>query len=94
MGIQFSSGVLHKLEVKHGVTSQEVEEYFLNREPYLLTDYRECHKTEPPTLWFIANTNKGRALKICFISIDGIEIVKSAFEPNIAELRIYSRSSR
>lgn len=48
MGLRFSSGVLHKLKVKHGVTSQEVEECFLNREPYLLTDYRECHKPNRP----------------------------------------------
>ena len=91
MALIISAAVLEKLASKHHVTAAEVEECFANRVGGLLMDTRERHKTHPPTLWFIAKTDLGRDLKVIFI-LEGPAIhLKSAFEPNDAELRIYSR---
>lgn len=92
MNIQFSPAVKEKLRVKHNVTEKEVFECFANREGNYLMDTREIHKTTPPTLWFIALTNKGKILKICFIPPhQGHPAqLKSAFEPNEIERKIYA----
>lgn len=91
MAIKISQDVLDKLQEKHQVTSSEVNECFLNRTDGLLKDDREKHKTNPPTMWFIAETNKKRLLKILFIQIGHDIHIKSAFEPNAEELRIYKK---
>lgn len=92
MKIQFSPAVKEKLLVKHNVVEKEVFECFVNREGNYLKDTREQHQTTPPTLWFIAETNRGRLLKICFIPPhNGFPAqLKSAFEPNEVERRIYA----
>lgn len=92
MKIQFSSAVKEKLLIKHSVTEKEVLECFVNRDGNYLMDIREQHRTTPPTLWFIAQTNRGRMLKVCFIPPhQGHPAqLKSAFEPNDIEKRIYS----
>lgn len=78
-----------KLKTKHKVDLHEVRQCFHNKCGRLLTDNRALHKTNPPTLWFIADTNKGRALKIVYIQI-GMEIhLKTAYEPNEEEKQIY-----
>ncbi len=78
-----------KLKTKHRVDFREVEQCFHNKFGRLLTDNRVLHKTDPPTLWFIAETNKGRMLKIVYIQI-GMEIhLKTAYEPNEEEKQIY-----
>lgn len=89
-----SARVLEKLTKKHLVTRTEVEQCFTNRTGRLLTDNRELRKTNPPTLWFIANTNKGRALKVVYIQIGQEVHLKSAFDPNPTEIGIYSRHGR
>jgi len=96
-GIKFSDKVVDKLKVKHNVTAAEVLECFKNRCPgsKFLIDTRETHKTDPATHWFIAETNKGRSLKICFIpphsaNQQSVEI-KTAFEPNETEVNIYDK---
>ncbi len=73
--------VLNKLITKHDVRETEVEECFFNREHGFLTDTREEHKTDPPTKWFIAKTDLGRTLKVCFMVIEERIIIKTAFEP-------------
>lgn len=83
--------ILDKLKVKHGVVRLEVEQCFSNRTGKLLTDNRELRKTNPPTLWFIAKTNRGRLLKIVYIQ-KGMEVhLKSSFDPNAIELGIYAQ---
>ena len=54
-------------------------------------DTRALTKTNPPTLWFIARTNKNRLLKIVYIQKNMQIILKTAYEPNEAELAIYAR---
>lgn len=86
-----SPTVLEKLRQRHSVNRPEVEQCFMNREGRLLIDDRELRRTNPPTLWFIAATNKGRMLKIVYIQ-NGNEVkLKTAYEPNLDELAIYRR---
>lgn len=84
-----STAVLEKLRSKHKVDVSEVQQCFLNRRGKLLFDTREQHKTNPPTLWFIAQTNRNRLLKIVYIQKGDEVLLKSAFEPNDIELTIY-----
>jgi hypothetical protein len=82
---------LDKLKSRHSVSRSEVEQCFSNRTGKLLTDNRELRKTNPPTLWFIAKTNKGRLLKVVYIQKGSEVNLKSAFDPNAVELGIYAR---
>ena len=91
LNILISSDMLEKLRDKHSVTRREVEQCFENKCGISLVDEREDHRTDPETLWFIAPTNDQRLLKICFMFIDGNVHIKSAFEPDANELRIYER---
>ena len=86
-----SGDTLDKLQKKHGVTRREVEQCFDNLCGTYLEDEREDHKSDPPTLWFIAPTNEDRILKIIFIFIDGNLHLRSAFPPNQNEIDLYER---
>lgn len=90
MNINISDRIRIKIRNKHRVTIDEVEECFINHTGHFLIDDRERHRTHPPTEWFIAETNAGRALKIVFIEeFDGTITLKTAFEPNSTEKKIY-----
>lgn len=91
MELLVSPAVREKLEVKHGVTVAEVEECFINSTKRFLLDARARHRTNPPTFWFIAPTNGGRLLKVVFIRGRHGVILKSAFEPDDLEKRIYAQ---
>ena len=83
--------VLEKLKAKHGIARSEVEQCFYNRVGNLLVDDRELRRTNPPTLWFISKTNKGRLIKVVYIQKGSEVYLKSAFEPNATEISIYAR---
>jgi hypothetical protein len=89
--LKISPDIQRKLSFKHSVTRLEVEKCFVNRSGRLLMDTREKHKTDPPTLWFLALTNQSRILKILYIQIGSTIYLKSAFSPNETEIEIYSR---
>jgi len=89
--MQISSKVAEKLAKKHGVTEAEIIECFANRTAGFLLDTRAEHKTEPDTRWFVAQTNRGRCLKVVFIPIDGKIRIRTAYEANPHEIRIYTR---
>lgn len=91
MNISIDKEIEDKLRDKHQVELKEVAECFQNMEGELLIDNREQHKTNPPTNWFIAETNHKRLLKVCFMQIGDKVHIKSAFEPNDDELRIYNK---
>lgn len=92
MNIKIGKGIALKLKLKHSVMLEEVEQCFLNREKGLLEDTREQHMTRPPTLWFIARTDKNRLLKIVFIELlSGGYAIKTAYEPSNKEVKIYDR---
>lgn len=85
-----SEKVIEKLASKHRVTRREVEQCFENLCGKFLTDNRENHKSDPPTHWFIAPTNANRRLKVVFIFKDGNFHLRTAYEPNADEARIYN----
>ncbi|MCL7943443.1 DUF4258 domain-containing protein [Marinobacter sp. ATCH36] len=91
MALKYSSAVKQKLAEKHGVSPEEVQQCFANREGRLLEDTREEHKTDPPTQWFIAETDYGRRLKIVFVLKNGDILLKTAYSPNPVEERIYTK---
>jgi len=90
MEIYISETIAHKLKEAHNVKGHEVSECFANLKTKFAYDTREGHQTNPPTLWFIGETNRGRRLKIIFLRYNQTEIVlKSAYEPNADEERLY-----
>jgi hypothetical protein len=45
-------------------------------------------------MWFIAETDSGRLIKIVFIELDdGSYEIKTAYEPNVIEVKIYEKYS-
>ena len=91
MALKCSTAVKQKLAEKHGVSVDEVQQCFANREGGLLEDTREDHKSDPPTQWFIAETDYGRRLKIVFIFKGGNILLKTAYVPNDIEEAIYQK---
>jgi len=90
MRLVITERVLDKLAKKHNVTRAEVAQCFANKVGKLLDDDREEHKTNPPTHWFIAETDAGRELKVIFVIEDSVVFLKSAFDPDETERRMYA----
>lgn len=82
MGYRISDGVRDKLLRDHQVLVKEVFECFNNCEGIFFEDTRESNRTDPPTWWFMAPTNRGRLLKVCFIRKDGDIEIKTAYQPD------------
>jgi hypothetical protein len=89
MRLVTSQAVLKKLTEKHRVTKAEVVQAFENRSGGLLRDTREEHLTDPPTLWFVANTDSGRTLKIAYVQRGELTFLKTAYDANDDEKQIY-----
>lgn len=93
-----SEAMLEKLATKHRVTRDEVRQCFENREGGFLEDDREDHQTDPPTQWFVAETNQCRKLKIAFVqgqTEKGPHIeIKTAYDANADEIAIYDRHGK
>lgn len=94
MRLYISRSVQAKLSDKHKVTYSEVVECLANRVGPSLLDTREDHQTDPPTRWFIAETDMGRKLKVVYIRSDKGIAIKTAYPPNPAELDIYARIAK
>ena len=95
MALVFSEAVTAKLDKRHKVTKQEVEECFANVTRGYLLDTREEHQTDPPTHWFIEETNAGRQLCICFMQMPNMDIhVKTAFEPDEKRYHVYRKATQ
>ena len=88
--IVISEEIKAKLASKHEVGEAEVHQCFANRTGCLLRDAREEHRTDPPTEWFIAPTNRGRLLKVCFVP-DGNFYLRTCYPPNHTELGLYRK---
>ncbi|MGH8160241.1 MAG: DUF4258 domain-containing protein [Rhodanobacter sp.] len=91
MQLKISTRIQRKLNEKHGVTHKELFECFENRRGSDLFDTRAAHITDPLTRWFLAYTNHCRLLKIVFIPRGDVMEIKSVFEPNEEEVRIYRK---
>lgn len=83
--------VLAKLTDRHKVSENEISQCFENCEGGYLQDTREEHTTNPPTLWFVAFTNRNRKLKIMFVLDEGIVHIKSAYDATLEVERIYKK---
>ncbi len=94
MILHISDEIEKKLLEIHGVDQFDILQCFGNQTSSTLIDDREDHKTDPPTQWFISENDTGRVLKIVFIQLSKIDIViKSAYEPDANEVRIYKKYS-
>ena len=87
-----SPRVREKLVHKHNVSTDEVAECFANRAGRFLRDVRERHQSNPPTVWFVAETDRGRHLKVAFIPHPGGEFeIRTAYPANEIEKSIYRK---
>lgn len=94
MALIISQKILDKLASKHNVKQEEVAQCFANRHGEFLLDAREDHASDPPTLWFISETDYGRKLKVGFIKKGKDIYLRSAFSPNEKEIRIYHKHGK
>jgi hypothetical protein len=90
VSLSVSKRVKQKLAEKSPpVTVSEIGQCFLNRTGNFLEDIRAQNKTSPPTKWFVSEANQQRILKVVFIRKRLNIIIKTAYEPNSEEIRIY-----
>lgn len=89
--LKISRNIAEKLRDKHQVEKREILESFANRDGAFLEDNREDHKSDPPTQWFVAETDYGRKLKVVFIAENGEIIIRTAYAANTTELAIYKK---
>lgn len=87
--LHFDETIKRKLQVKHNVECSEVAECFANVTLGFVEDTRESHKTNPPTYWFVEQTDKGRLLFVAFMFIDKQVVIKTAFDATQDRLKIY-----
>ena len=81
--------VLRKLTTRHLVTRDEIEQCFLNHNGPYLVDDREEHATNPPTHWFVGETDTRRQLKVVFVPEHGNLYLRTAFAPTQGQARAY-----
>jgi hypothetical protein len=94
MGLKISQSVRNKLQHKTPpVSEDEILQCFASRPGRYLVDTREENRTDPPTRWFIAETDRGRSLKVVFIRKGTDVTIKTAYDPNPEEIRIYRKYS-
>src|ERR1700679_294909 len=90
MHIYITEAIAKKLRERHDVSEHQVAECFQNLKSKFAYDTRPEHQTDPPTLWFVGETDGGRRLKIVFVRYSKTEVViKSAYEPNADEVQLY-----
>lgn len=94
MGLVIASKVRNKLTEKHNVREQDLHECFSNRVKGFLIDTRENNKTDPPTKWFVADNDYNKKLKIVFVEVNGDIHIKTAYEANSDEIRIYNKYAK
>ena len=84
-----SDNVRAKLQAKHGVTPKDVHECFMNRTGEVLEDTSEDHKSDPPTLFFIAPNNHGRLLAVYYVERASGIAIRTCFEPGPERIARY-----
>jgi len=80
-----------KLRDKHGVTLEEVIECFFNRHGKFYMDSRQDHATDPPTYWFVSETDMGRVLKVVFVRYPDFFAIKTAYTPKDGSDTLYEQ---
>ncbi len=94
MALIVSPKIRAKLADKHSVSIDEVKQCFANRCGNYLEDEREDHKSDPPTLWFVAETDFGKKLKVCFICESGNIYLRTAFPADPESISIFERHGK
>lgn len=97
MPLSISLKVRAKLaQPDHNVTEEEILQCFANRDGRVCLDPRPEHQTPSPTMWFVAQTDYGRCLKVVYLhdhknkTID----IKSAYIATDNVIRIYNKYAR
>lgn len=86
---RISPRVAAKLRDRHKVDGNDIAECFANRHGKFFTDSRADHQTDPPTYWFVSETDAGRVLKIIFVRYPESFAIKSAYEPTDGSDALY-----
>lgn len=95
MKLVISPTIAAKLAAKvPPVTQEEIVQCFANRTMLYLVDPREQHQSDPPTRWFIAQTDFGRKLKIAFVPRGHEIYIRSAYDPSPATIAFYESKHR
>lgn len=76
------------------VTESEIQQCFCNATHQPLIDTREEHKTNPPTRWFVAETDYGRKIKIMYVPTPEGLYIKSAYNATEEIRRIYNKYAK
>lgn len=82
-----------KSKPKHQVSKTEIAQCFGNNNNTFLIDIRPDHASIPPTKWFISETDAGRLIKVCFVEYNDLFFIRTAYEPNEEEIRIFNKYS-
>ena len=93
MDFKVSPRVAEKLKTRHQVSNQEIAECFANRTGKFYTDTREDNQTDPPTYWFVAETDTGRVLKVVFVRYPDHFSIKTAYTPTDGSDVLYAQLS-
>lgn len=92
MKLSISAAVREKLANKTPpVSESEIIQCFANRVGKDLIDTRADNRTNPFTRWFIAETDFGRKLKVAYMPTTQGIVIKSAYDPNDVEMRIFAK---
>ncbi len=83
--------ILKKCNDRHQVSEAEIREALSRYNGIELEDTREWNKSTPGTKWFLGRTGNGRLLKLVYIPYedDGVAILRTCYEPNPIEIRIF-----
>ena len=95
MALIISQKIRQKLEDEnHQAPEQDIAQCFANKVRTFVIDDREEHRTEPPTKWFVSETDYGRKLKVMFVMRGADIFIKSAYGATDEVERIYISKSK
>ena len=92
----FLSPRIREKLLQRNITEAQLLQCFANREGPPLLDSREEHRTNPPTQWFVASTDYGIILKVCYVHDPATNIIdiKTAYPATEEVIRIYKKYAK
>ncbi len=94
IGIKIDESIKQKLKIKHNVDCSEVLECIGNISKGFIKDTRESHLTDPPTHWFVEQTDSGRWLFVAVMMIKKELVIKTAYEADDNKKKLYIKLTR
>lgn len=73
------------------VTECDIKQCFANLMGNYVEDTREEHRTDPPTKWFVSETDYGRKLKVIFVERGEGIYIKSAYDATVKIQDMYRK---